>query len=78
MSQSEGPVQGHPAKARRTRMATEPSAAGSAASSSFVYRYRVGNIVIAIALLAAATQLFSLQVPRAESLRAQAMIGRLG
>jgi cell division protein FtsI (penicillin-binding protein 3) len=53
-------------------MATESSAVGSAASSSFVYRYRVGNIVIAIALLAAATQLFSLQVPRAESLRAQA------
>ena len=49
-------------------MATETSAA----SSSFVYRYRVGNIVIGIALLAAATQLFSLQVPRAESLRAQA------
>lgn len=32
----------------------------------------MGNVVIAIALLAAAGQLFSLQVPRAEALRAQA------
>lgn len=59
---------GRPADARRTRTARE----GEAVSSSFVYRYRVGNIVIAIALLAAAAQLFSLQVPRAAALRAQA------
>lgn len=67
-SPGERPVQGRPAKERRTRIAAETSSA----SSSFGYRYRVGNIVIGVALLAAAAQLFSLQVPRAESLRAQA------
>lgn len=41
-------------------------------SSSFVYRYRVGNVVILLALLVAAAQLFSLQVPRAAGLRDQA------
>jgi len=64
----QGQPQGRPAKSRRTRTATE----SDTGSSSFAYRYRVGNIVIGIALLAAATQLFSLQVPRAASLRAQA------
>lgn len=42
------------------------------ASSSFVYRYRVGNVVIFIALLVAAAQLFNLQVPQAAGLRALA------
>jgi len=40
--------------------------------SSFVYRYRVGNAVIVLALLVAAVQLFNLQVPSAAGLRAQA------
>ncbi len=60
--------QGRPAGARRIRTAKE----GDSTSSSFVYRYRVGNVVVAVALLAAAAQLFSLQVPRAAALRAQA------
>ena len=68
MSRVERPGQGRPANVRRTRVATETTSA----SSSFVYRYRLGNIVIVIALLAAAIQLFCLQVPRAASLRAQA------
>jgi len=42
------------------------------ASSSFVYRYRVGNVVIFLALIVAAAQLFNLQVPQAAGLRAQA------
>lgn len=42
------------------------------ASSSFVYRYRVGSAVIFLALMVAAAQLFNLQVPQAAGLRAQA------
>ena len=61
-------TEGRPAKARRTRAATETGSD----SSSFVYRYRVGNIVILVALVVAAAQLFNLQVPKAEALRAQA------
>ena len=60
--------QGRTATSRRTRTAQDTGAD----TSSFVYRYRVGNIVIAIALVAAATQLFNLQVPQASALRAQA------
>jgi len=60
--------QGRDASARRVRTATETTSG----SSSFVYRYRIGNIVIFLALAVAAAQLFNLQVPRAESLRAQA------
>jgi cell division protein FtsI (penicillin-binding protein 3) len=41
-------------------------------SASFVFRHRVGNAVIFVVLLLAASQLFSLQVPRAEGLRAEA------
>ena len=61
-------TEGRPAKARRTRAVTETGSD----SSSFVYRYRVGNIVILVALVVAAAQLFNLQVPKAEALRAQA------
>jgi cell division protein FtsI (penicillin-binding protein 3) len=60
--------QGHAANTRRIRTATETSPG----TSSFGYRYRVGNIVIFVALLAAAAQLFNLQVPSAAALRAQA------
>ena len=61
-------TEGRPAKARRTRTVTETGSD----SASFVYRYRVGNIVIFIALVVAAAQLFNLQVPKAAALRAQA------
>jgi len=59
---------GRPATARRVRTAQE----GESNTASFVYRYRVGNVVIAIALVAATAQLFNLQVPSAAALRAQA------
>ncbi len=61
-------TEGRSAKARRTRAVTETGSD----SASFVYRYRVGNIVIFIALVVAAAQLFNLQVPKAAALRAQA------
>ncbi|MDG4666462.1 penicillin-binding protein 2 [Mycobacterium sp. 236(2023)] len=41
-------------------------------SASFVFRHRAGNAVIFLLLVVAAAQLFTLQVPRAEGLRAQA------
>ncbi|WP_422749550.1 peptidoglycan D,D-transpeptidase FtsI family protein [Mycobacterium sp. WMMD1722] len=41
-------------------------------SSSFVFRHRAGNAVIFVLLLIAGGQLFNLQVPRAEGLRAEA------
>jgi cell division protein FtsI (penicillin-binding protein 3) len=61
--------QSHSARARRTR---EPSADPGVRTSSFVFRHRVGNSVIALLLVVAATQLFNLQVPRAAGLRAEA------
>jgi cell division protein FtsI (penicillin-binding protein 3) len=61
--------QSHSARARRTR---EPSADPGVRTSSFVFRHRVGNSVIALLLMVAATQLFNLQVPRAAGLRAEA------
>ena len=60
--------EGRSAKSRRVRAVTETDSA----NSSFVYRYRVGNVVIFIALIVAAAQLFNLQVPQAAGLRAQA------
>jgi cell division protein FtsI (penicillin-binding protein 3) len=63
-------AQGRPAKARRTRKA---AAGGSGLrSSSFVFRHRVGTAVMLVLLLVAGAQLFNLQVPRAEGLRAEA------
>jgi len=56
------------ATSRRTRVATE----SGSDSGAFVYRYRIGNIVIAVAIALVAAQLFSLQVPQAAALRAQA------
>jgi cell division protein FtsI (penicillin-binding protein 3) len=41
-------------------------------TASFVYRYRVGGLVMVLALIVAGGQLFSLQVPQAAGLRAQA------
>ena len=60
--------EGRSANARRTRSPVE-SGSGSA---SFVYRYRVGNVAILLALVLAGAQLFNLQVPKAAGLRAQA------
>ncbi len=61
-------VQGRPANSRRVRAVAETSSG----TSSFSYRYRVGNVAIFLALMVAAAQLFNLQVPRAASLRAEA------
>ena len=55
-------------KSRRTRVAAE----SGSDSGAFIYRYRIGNIVIALAIAMVAAQLFSLQVPKAAALRAQA------
>jgi cell division protein FtsI (penicillin-binding protein 3) len=41
-------------------------------SASFVFRHRAGNAVIFLVLVVAAAQLFTLQVPRAAGLRAEA------
>jgi cell division protein FtsI (penicillin-binding protein 3) len=41
-------------------------------SASFVFRHRTGNVVIAVLLIIAGTQLFNLQVPQAAGLRAEA------
>ncbi|MEV3904774.1 penicillin-binding protein 2 [Mycobacterium sp. NPDC050551] len=59
----------HSARARRTR---ETSVETGLRSSSFTFRHRGGMAVIFVLLLVAAGQLFSLQVPRAEGLRAEA------
>jgi cell division protein FtsI (penicillin-binding protein 3) len=66
-----GPVksQERSAKARRTRQSVTESGLRSA---SFVFRHRVGNAVILLVLVIAGAQLFSLQVPRAAGLRAEA------
>mgnify|MGYP001478412554 CR=1 FL=1 len=61
--------QGRSARVRRTRLA---AAETSLRSASFGFRRRAGNIVILAVLLVAAAQLFSLQVPRAAGLRAEA------
>jgi cell division protein FtsI (penicillin-binding protein 3) len=58
----------HSARERRTRQAVEIGNRGA----SFVFRHRVGNGVIFLALLVAGVQLFYLQVPRASGLRAEA------
>jgi len=60
--------QSHSARARRTREAADTGTR----TASFAFRRRVGNSVIAVLLLIAAAQLFNLQVPKAEGLRAEA------
>ncbi len=57
------------ARSRRTRTAASD---GGLRSASFVFRHRVGNAAIFLVLIVAAAQLFNLQVPRAEGLRAEA------
>ena len=61
--------QEHSARSRRTRQAAPHSGLRSA---SFVFRHRAGNAAIFLLLVVAAAQLFTLQVPRAEGLRAEA------
>jgi len=63
------PSQERSAKARRTR---EPATENGLRSASFVFRHRAGNAVIFVVLLVAAAQLFTLQVPKAAGLRAEA------
>jgi len=62
------PQVGHSARERRTRQIVEAGTRGA----SFVTRHRVGNAVILVLILAAAVQLFRLQVTEAPALRAQA------
>src|SRR3954471_17269581 len=57
------------ARARRTR---EPAAENGLRSASFVFRHRAGNAVVFLVLVVAAAQLFTLQVPKAAGLRAEA------
>src|SRR3954467_13658272 len=57
------------ARARRTR---EPAAENGLRSASFVFRHRAGNVVVFLVLVVAAAQLFTLQVPKAAGLRAEA------
>nr|MDT0522282.1 cell division protein FtsI [Streptomyces sp. DSM 41633] len=54
---------------RRTRVA---AAETGLRSSSFVFRHRAGNRVLLSVLVIAAVQLFTLQVPKAAGLRAEA------
>jgi cell division protein FtsI (penicillin-binding protein 3) len=63
------PTQERSAKARRTR---EPATENGLRSASFVFRHRTGNAVIFLVLVIAAAQLFTLQVPKAAGLRAEA------
>jgi cell division protein FtsI (penicillin-binding protein 3) len=68
-ARKEQPNQERSARARRTR---EPIAENGLRSASFVFRHRVGNAVVFLVLLIAAAQLFTLQVPKAAGLRAEA------
>jgi cell division protein FtsI (penicillin-binding protein 3) len=68
-ARKEQPNQERSARARRTR---EPVAENGLRSASFVFRHRAGNAVIFLVLLVAAAQLFTLQVPKAAGLRAEA------
>ncbi|OAN27400.1 peptidoglycan D,D-transpeptidase FtsI family protein [Mycolicibacterium iranicum] len=66
---AKAPNQEHSARARRTR---QPLPQNGLRSASFVFRHRAGNAVIFLLLVVAAAQLFTLQVPKAEGLRAEA------
>ncbi|WNG85619.1 penicillin-binding protein 2 [Mycobacterium sp. ITM-2016-00317] len=69
MSRAKEPNQERSARSRRTRQVATQTGLRSA---SFVFRHRTGNAVIFLLLVVAAAQLFTLQVPRAEGLRAEA------
>jgi cell division protein FtsI (penicillin-binding protein 3) len=59
-------------RSARSRRIRQPMAESGLRSASFVFRHRVGNGVVFLALLVAVGQLFTLQVPRAAGLRAEA------
>lgn len=59
---------GHSARQRRTRQIAQLTSRGG----SFVFRHRAGNVVMLVAMVVAAAQLFVLQVTNASALRAQA------
>src|SRR5690349_9930303 len=60
------------ARSRRVRQPRQSTTASGLRSASFVFRHRTGNAVIFLLLVLAAAQLFTLQVPRADGLRAEA------
>ncbi|MBX7453149.1 penicillin-binding protein 2 [Mycolicibacterium sp. 3033] len=59
-------------RSARSRRVRQPVATSGLRSASFVFRHRTGNAVIFLLLVLAAAQLFTLQVPRADGLRAEA------
>ncbi|MEH3140136.1 MAG: penicillin-binding protein 2 [Mycobacterium kyogaense] len=60
-------------RSARSRRVRQPSQTASGLrSASFVFRHRTGNAVIFLLLVLAAAQLFTLQVPKADGLRAEA------
>ncbi|MGK2880996.1 MAG: peptidoglycan D,D-transpeptidase FtsI family protein [Mycobacterium sp.] len=72
-SKAEPASRGRSARSRRTRtVSTAPEANSGLGSASFAFRHKVGGAVIFLVLLVATVQLFSLQVPRADGLRAEA------
>ena len=62
----------HSASERRIRKPRQSAAGDGLRTASFAFRGRVGNGVMLLVLFLAAGQLFMLQVPRAEGLRAEA------
>lgn len=61
----------HSARVRRIRRPVTDATTGET-RGSFTFRHRAGNVVMALLILVAGAQLFTLQVPRAEGLRAEA------
>ncbi|MCG7597774.1 penicillin-binding protein 2 [Mycobacterium sp. PSTR-4-N] len=59
-------------RSARSRRVRRPVTTSGLRSASFVFRHRTGNAVIFLLLVLAAAQLFTLQVPRADGLRAEA------
>lgn len=60
------------ARSRRVRQPSRSTANSGLRSASFVFRHRTGNAVIFLLIVLAAAQLFTLQVPKADGLRAEA------
>ncbi|KMO78945.1 peptidoglycan D,D-transpeptidase FtsI family protein [Mycolicibacterium obuense] len=60
------------ARSRRVRQPSQSTANSGLRSASFVFRHRTGNAVIFLLIVLAAAQLFTLQVPKADGLRAEA------
>lgn len=59
-------------RSARSRRVRQPVTTTGLRSASFVFRHRTGNAVIFLLLVLAAAQLFTLQVPKADGLRAEA------